>query len=368
MIAKKTFIKIGVILLALGLLVAFLPVNLFDSWDFRNNLWGPAHLLVTGRSPYIIKQLFPLTNAVWMPPIIGLLFSLGWLDFTLAARAWLVANLAALGLLIYIFLRGIKPSLLKFSVTLALVFTFAPFILNLMLGQISILIALFLVLATLNSDSSLLAGLFLALALTKPQLCFLAVPGILFGSYQRKKITGLMRLGGAAAAWVAIFCLPFFAAFPGWIPDFLAALKDNANWAQPSLFFFLANHFGSGPGLIAWGLAAVVIFGVNLWIWKKCPPGEAVAWSLALTCLVTPYIWSWDFVLLLPCLFCLLGRPFNRLTTGILVTGFACGSALTWMMRWNTQVSDQIFFWLPPFFLGVYLLAAFIQHRNLPRT
>jgi len=40
MIAKKTFIKIGVILLALGLLVAFLPVNLFDSWDFRNNLWG----------------------------------------------------------------------------------------------------------------------------------------------------------------------------------------------------------------------------------------------------------------------------------------------------------------------------------------
>jgi len=90
-------------------------------------------------------------------------------------------------------------------VTLALVFTFAPFILNLMLGQISILIALFLVLATLNSDSSLLVGLFLALALTKPQLCFLAVPGILFGSYQRKKITGLMRLGGAAAAWVAIF-------------------------------------------------------------------------------------------------------------------------------------------------------------------
>ena len=54
--------------------------------------------------------------------------------------------------------------------------------------------------------------------------------------------------------------------------DFLAALKDNANWAQPSLFFFLANHFGTATGLIAWGLAAVVIFGFNLWFWKKCPP------------------------------------------------------------------------------------------------
>ena len=54
---KIKTLKIGITLLGFCLLIGILPINLFDSWDFRNNLWGPAHLLTTGRSPYFIKQL-----------------------------------------------------------------------------------------------------------------------------------------------------------------------------------------------------------------------------------------------------------------------------------------------------------------------
>ena len=93
----------GIPVLLFGLLlvlVCFLPIP-FTFWDFRNNLWGPSHLLVTGKSPYAIKQLFPDTNAVWLPQIIGLLFPMGWLPFDFAARIGTAVSIAALGLLVY---------------------------------------------------------------------------------------------------------------------------------------------------------------------------------------------------------------------------------------------------------------------------
>jgi hypothetical protein len=48
----------------------------YVSWDFRNNLWGPAHLLVQGQSPYRLELFFERGNPVWMHPAIALMISI----------------------------------------------------------------------------------------------------------------------------------------------------------------------------------------------------------------------------------------------------------------------------------------------------
>ncbi len=90
-----------VMLAAFAILLVGVAAYLFLSranlgaWDFRNNLWAPAHLLVGGRSPYLIESLFPGSNAVWMPTVIGAFFPLGWLTESQATALWVVISAGA---------------------------------------------------------------------------------------------------------------------------------------------------------------------------------------------------------------------------------------------------------------------------------
>ena len=81
-----------------------------------------------------------------------------------------------------------------------------------------------------------------------------------------------------------------------------------------------------------------------------------MVWSLALTCLIPPYIWSWDFVLLLPCLLYLLNKYKSGIRFNLLLVGFLTGSLLMWRARWGIQISDQVFVWVPVYLITIYLL------------
>lgn len=82
-------VLVGLVALSvLSAAVWFIITQSFTNWDFRNNLWGPTHLLLTGRSPYIISQLFTGSNSVWLPTSIGAYLPLGLLPEAQATNLW----------------------------------------------------------------------------------------------------------------------------------------------------------------------------------------------------------------------------------------------------------------------------------------
>ena len=361
------FSKFTIIIILFVSVALMLPNNMFDFWDFRTNLWGTAHLLVNFHNPYFIKQLYPDATAVWFPMFLGLLFPLGWLSLDLASRIWFTFTLFSTGFLFFLVFKSAKIAPLKLGTVLLAIFFFPPVIENISSGQISIQIVLCLFLASicLEADAYVWTGFFCALALTKPQLCLLLLPGLFLATFRNKGKSGLLKLSAAFAGWFCLLLVPLFAGFPGWVPQFISNLEGNTGWAVPSLFYFFSQLWGTSLGIIAWASMALIVFIVNIWIWLKFPPRKAVVWSMAITCLVPPYTWSWDFVLLLPCLLYLLNKYQGGVRFYLLLTGFVTGSLLIWHARWGTQISDQVFVWVPIYFITIYLLVENI-HRIKP--
>jgi hypothetical protein len=339
------------LLIALGAfigLLAWLDKNPIIGWDFRHNLWAPASLLVKGQSPYDIKVLYEAGLALWMPMAIGALFPLGWLSLSHAGNIWFLFNLLAIVIVIWLATNGKKvPPLLLAIVALAMAL-FPSTITHIRLGQITLIICLFYLLAVLLLDKSrvFLACLLIAFSLVKPQLSILVLPGILI-SYQREKGTK------ATAAFIALIVLctvvltiPVFLGFPSWPTDFIASIRQNPEYLQPSLFSLLPYWLGDF-GYIIWALTAISIFTVNVWLWLSRKREDAIYWSLALTPLVTPYVWSWDFVMVLP----LLIRSVFALSRWWKLATLLLAYCLCWILNlyisFRTDVSNHRYWPIP---------------------
>ena len=75
----------------------------YHAWDFRNNLWGPARLLLQGEMPYDPQALeglsaewgVPFHLSIWFPTIVGLGLPLGAVPLPNAANIWLFLSLTA---------------------------------------------------------------------------------------------------------------------------------------------------------------------------------------------------------------------------------------------------------------------------------
>jgi hypothetical protein len=170
---KLLILFLGVLIFAAS--VVFIMTQQSVSWDFRNNLWRPAHLLVSGHSPYKIWEFFPKedTNAIWMPTIIGALFPFGYLPETQATNLWFVMTLVAVMALFAMSIHVEQPSPLLVGVGLLMVLLFLPLIRNLVSGQFSIFAGLLLLLAAKVPNRPFLLALLVVLAATKPQLIVL---------------------------------------------------------------------------------------------------------------------------------------------------------------------------------------------------
>lgn len=95
-----------------------------------------------------------------------------------------------------------------------------------------------------------------------------------------------------AVFWLLLLSLPLFIASPLWPLDLLDNLRVNHEWLQPALFSVLRVRFGAA-GLALW----CVLFVACIWLALRT---KSLPLALALTTLCAPYLWSWDFVLLLP--------------------------------------------------------------------
>jgi hypothetical protein len=318
--------------LALGIL-AFIATSEFLSWDFRNNLWEPSHLIWQGESAYNRTLVFDDANAVWFPQIIGLFFPLGLLGLYPATAIWLIGNIALLLALLWFSFRQTagKPNPVQLGTLLLAVFLFPPTIRHLILGQASILVgaSLLLGLHAVERRRFALAGFLFALALAKPQLCIVALPClVLYVLFKQRAWQDALKLILFVGLFSAALTLPLWLASPHWVTDFIQNLQHNSGWAQPNLFSILTHHWGMA-GAAAWlGLYAGAL-GWNLQIWWKSDPARAVLWSLASTAIVSPYAWTWDFVLLLPLLVDTALRISSGSARGMLLAAYAACVSLT---------------------------------------
>lgn len=360
-------------LFALALVIGSLVLVMHwraTAWDFRNNLWGPAHLLVSGQNPYLLDSLFEVGNPIWMPTVIGALFPLGWLSEHAAAALWFLASVGALLMIYRLSTQRVRKSLGRMTVMLIGGFCFMPTVSHLVLGQFGLFAALLMLLAAhcAMRERWVLAGMLVALATAKPQLILLPTLGLAIYAWQQGSLTTLIRFGLSSAVMAALLTLPLWIAAPDWLAGLQIAFTRNYAWAQPSSLVTFRLVLGSTPGFVLWQVLLVTAIGVTVWLWRRIDPLPAVAWSLMLNLLVSPYAWSWDFVLVLPLWFHLTATTPSRRSRAVLLLGYA----LTWVgtvaIRLNTDGDEIRFWWFPWAWLAVFLLASIIaQHDHQKR-
>jgi len=318
--------------------------------DFYNELWAPTHLLVNGQSPYDTSSLDTNLPPAWFPMAIGFFFPLGWLSEETALKAWFVLNVIELCAIIFIS-QDNRRSLVN-TVMLGMLFFFFPPTLNhFFLGQISISVTLFLLLAfqfTLK-ERHWFSAFFFALALSKPHLAMLAGLGMSYHYYRNNRLGGMLAFWGRTLILSLGLCIPLFIASPDWITDAVRSMAQNPIWSYPSLFVLFRRYFDNW-GIVLWGLTSVCVLWFVYLLWKKNTPVRAFYWSLALTPLVSPYVGSWDFVTLLPMLaLAFVGIGWKRI---ILLVLFYI---LAWMGMASIQIQEvsnnHSFWWVPLWFI-----------------
>jgi len=229
------------------------------------------------------------------------------------------------------------------------------------------LLAAALFLATiplLERQAVLWLGLLLTLVLAKPQLSFLVLPGLGLASWQHPGFEMVGRVVLAIVLWSGLLMLPLFIAYPTWWTDFIAALQTNPTWFQPSLYSLLPLYIGN-TGLFLAGLVSIALFGLNAWLWLRFPTTDALPWSLALTPIATPYIWSYDFVFLLPLL---IRTAFRLRSIGAQVVLWL-GYGLCWVLSvylLAQGVSNYRLWWMP-WALFLTIGAAYLADKQMMR-
>lgn len=344
----KPLVSLVLALLA-GVGIAFvLHVRLFSGWDLRHGLWSPSFLLLHGANPYGMGAPMQFVPSVWLPMAIGLFFPVGWLDPYQVTNLWLLLNITVVVMTIWLVNRTrLSPAL--FAICIGVAFLFPPFWSILFLGQFSFLAALLFLLAScvVSERTVLASGFLVAVALTKPQLGILALPGLLIGFGRMGGIRTALFFLEALIVSIVWLTLPLWLVYPSWVGSLIDILRDTPTWLQPSMFRTLQNQFGD-YGLGLWILCAGGIFVLNAWLFLTRLPLQAMVWSLALTTLASPYVWSWDFVLLIPLMAYAAGHVESFGVRFTLALGYAACWFAAVMIRLSTNNGDERFWWLAP--------------------
>ncbi len=328
--------------------------------DLYNELWGPASLLAGGKSPYDTSSLNPELPAAWLPMSIGFFAPIGWMSEESAPLFWLALNLTEIGAIVFIAQRKYNPAHLSL-LTAILAFTFPPVIHHLLLGQFAITTTLCVVLAIplIVKGDHWASAFLLALGLSKPHLMTVMMLGLSIWYFRSGGANSMLKFWGRVFTAAAALCIPLFIGYPNWIPDALTSMTSNPPWTYPTLLETFRGYLGNF-GFVPWGLIVVGTIFVALRLWARYEPSTAAYWSLGLALLITPYLGSWDFVVLLP----LIVFTFMQ-SNGFRKAALFFLFALSWGAMAYQQVQESfhnyLFWWVPVWTLGIIAL---ISWRN----
>jgi hypothetical protein len=251
------------------------------------------------------------------------------------------------------------------AIALLAAFLFPPTISHIQLGQFSTGITLIFLVVAIWQDKmpTYLASLLLAIALAKPQLAIFVLPGLLLSRYTDKGVRDTVLFVALLLASVLVLTIPLFVAYPAWFIDFVMTLQENPAWQQPSSLTILTS-LSPSLGLFLWIALAVVGFLINIQLWLKLPVQKAVLWSLALTPLVTPYVWSWDFVMILPLFISSLFQIKAQPAFWLLVLGYAICWGLIIRVAYSGALSNFYYWWVPWFLAGIIVGATIMEQPS----
>ena len=142
---------------------------------------------------------------------------------------WLMASITMLVAMIWLAGGKRRPPPALFGLSVLSVFLFPPVLSHLMLGQFTVLATLALLLAThlITVPNYVMAGFLVAVALSKPQLAVLVVPGLFLAVGRLFRVRGLLSFAGTLALWSVLLTLPLWIAHAQWANDFLSAQGQN---------------------------------------------------------------------------------------------------------------------------------------------
>lgn len=237
-------------------------------------------------------------------------FYLGLLPIEAAGTLWFEINLVMLVLSIWLFTDGWMPRARLLAFPLAMIFL--PVLGTLAVGQYGfpVLLGSALLVFALCRENVLLATLGLALLTFKPHIGGLVFLITLFHLITRKDIFGWRVL--KSGAWMGAFLfITGFIADPVWPVNYLKMLltyQDQGNVITCSECagapIWLSRWFFDGSLSVSAGIAVILLitfillfFAIRSWLMRS--PSLFISFSLLATLLVSPYLYNYDFILLL---------------------------------------------------------------------
>ena len=334
--------------------------------DFENNLWRPAFLLLHGMSPYNTLVQFEGLKPIWFPVIIGIFFPLGVLPVQAASNIWFLFLLVTLFSVIVISARWVSASSI-FVVIMAIgLGVFPSTATHFRLGQISLVVSVILLVVSVYHQKMNpgLIGCLMAISLVKPQLIVLFFPVFITVLFRDGGVRKVIKVLSLTLFWFLISTIPLFILSPGWIRDFVQNLLDNPGWAYPTFYTIFRTILPSDtlPMILA-VIFLIIGIGITIAFSYRLEKNEALLWSMALTPVFSPVVWSWDFVLIYPLLLYLVFDRKNLLTSNIVLIGFVICLALYITMVQLGYADDRYGFWVP-IFLNLLMFIGYKLRRK----
>jgi hypothetical protein len=146
-----------------------------------------------------------------------------------------------------------------------------------------------------------------------------------------------------------------FIAYPNWIPDMLTSMGRNGYWSFPSLYVLFDRFLGTTVGYSLAGIVTLIVLGINFVLWKKLPIRNAMYWSLALAPLTTPYVGSWDFVVVFPLLISTYANT-NWKQKFFIWVSYLIAWGLMARIQMMASSHNHYFWWVPLWFIATIVL------------
>ena len=351
-------------------LAAFLPLFILIALnnerhvDYLNNgfftFWLSGRLQIIGAHPYATTEwvnAHHANGATWIPnkifpyplPLALLTTPLGLLPIGEAYILWVV--LAQSLIAACILWMGSRSPTRNQQIYAGIILIFTVLNGNIYLGLMTgTFAALFLIFLTsslffMEKNRPFLAGIMLAGLALKPPFLVITALIALWLLFQRnwKALAGIV-VGGLGLLFIGLIM------DPQWVNKFLGAGENLFNLRlgnQPTIISY-TRLLCSGEMLCSYttyGLIALILAGVFAWLtWKnhaRLSPHMAFSAAIALGVLLPPYIWSYDYTLLMIpiCFICfeLIKRKTNFLY-----------STLFLIMLDVLSITGLVLFWMNP--------------------
>jgi hypothetical protein len=326
--------------------------------------WSAGRALRNGLNPYsesVVHDIartaadaVPTVPAYYPPWSLPLFAAFAGLNYDTFRRFWLIASAAIAVLSVILIESSTLRARKDRPLHLLILGSFFPLYLALYLGQFSVLPLLFFALyQSRRQRQDFIAGLLLAACLFKPNLFILIFVTEIWSMLAGRK---LASLAGFATGVSALLAMPLCFEPGIYFNWFAAPSAAGSTWQNPNLGVWL-TLLGSGAAWLRFAPLAVSLPALALICKRR--RGHAMGSDqftalLGLNLIVSPYVWTYDFLMLTPLLVDLVGEA---------ILGIDVLLILVNVLLWFRGGSYHYDAWYPIAVLAIYCCGAAFSRR-----